>query len=140
MATIQLPAPERALFPQSVRQVVGMVAPIVVLVLTALAVSLVGSRLVERLELPIADAATTQATPTAVIRPGNGASVAATARSRIVGTECWLSGPVEVAPDDTGAFIVTSGADQVHCPNTTFREGFTLRWPAQHQPRLRPLP
>ena len=140
MAIIELPAPttEPVVDPGIVRQILRMVAPIVVLVVAATAMALLGSQLVERLELPADDGATT-AVSEAVIRPGNGPSVAATARSRIVGTECWLSDPIEVAADGTGAFIVTAGAENVHCPGAEFREGFTLRWPAAHQPRTRPL-
>ena len=141
MATIQAPAPyiEPVVDAGPVRQILRMVAPIVVLVVAATAMALLGSQLVERLELPGDDAEATTAVSEAVIRPGNGPSVAATARSRIVGTACWLSDPIEVAADGTGAFIVTAGAGNVHCPGAEFREGFTLRWPAAHQPRTRPL-
>jgi hypothetical protein len=76
----------------------------------------------------------------ALIRADQAPAVAATARGRIVDLDCTLQGPIEVAPDGTGAFIVTAGARQVACPDEGFRTGFTLRWPPERQPVTEPLP
>jgi hypothetical protein len=138
MALIHLPVPAREVGPGVIRQAVRMVAPIVLLVAAAWTMALVGGRIVERLEDTAGDGAAAQVGPPEVINPGNGPSVAATARSRIVSTECWLSGPIDVAAEGTGAYVVTGHADRVHCPDGQFEEGFTLRWPAQHQPGTRP--
>jgi hypothetical protein len=133
---ISSPSPELVV-PLTWRQVARMLAPIPLLVLTVLVVTVVGGHLLGDPEAAPAG----EVEPEAVIRPGNGPAVAATSRfPRIVSTSCWLSGPIEVAADGTGAFVVTSGARHVHCAGYRFRPGFTLRWPADDPPRTAPVP
>jgi hypothetical protein len=125
------PADERVTF----RQFLRMLAPIALLVGVVWVVTITGSRLFGDLDGSPQRAVVERS----VIRPGNGPAIAATFdRARIVSTACWLSGPIEVVPDERGSFRVMSGGEHVHCLGGRFREGFTLRWPAQRQPRTRP--
>jgi len=119
-------------------RVAGWVVGVALLALLATTMIVSASRLVEGMSETL-DA---QGSPPAeaVIRPGNGPAVAATQRARIVSVECTLTGPVQVAADGTGAFTVTSGAENVRCPDGPFREGFTLRWPPEHPVRTEALP
>src|SRR5215204_5667871 len=104
--------------PSGGRRLVELAVPLLILALLAGGLVYGVSRLASALTAPI-DAEPTRAAQ-AVIEPGNGPAVAATARARIVSLECTLAGPVEVAGDGTGAFIVTDGANQVRCPEGNF--------------------
>ena len=132
MATIALDP----VAPTGSRRLLGLAAPVLILALLAAGLVYGVSRLASMLTEPI-DAEPTRAAQ-AVIEPGNGPAVAATARARIISLDCTLAGPVEVAGDGTGAFIVTAGAGQVRCPQGDFRNGFTLRWPSARPPQTRP--
>jgi hypothetical protein len=140
MATIHVPPLD--LEPMGagwVRQALAMLAPILIIVLAATGSAFGGAAVLDRLTtLPVIDEPTPA--PDVVIRPGSGPAVGATARSRILGLDCTLRGPIEAAVDDSGAYVVTSVADQVRCANGRFREGFTLRWPAGRPPTTEPLP
>lgn len=72
--------------------------------------------------------------PEAVIVGGQLPAVAATQGGQITDLDCMLTGPIEVAEDGTGAFIVTGGGPRVVCPHEVFRNGMTLRWPAAAPP------
>ena len=121
-----------------IRQALAMLAPILIIVLAATGAAYGGAAALDRLTLPVMDAPTPA--PDVVIRPGSGPAVGATARSHILGLACTLRGPIEAAVDDSGAYVVTSGADEVRCENGRFRNGFTLRWPAGRPPTTEPLP
>jgi hypothetical protein len=138
MASIYLPTPTaEVLVPERTHR---LVRPVVALLLVAAVAVGAASGL-----RWVADALTASSTAVphpvaqAVIHPGNGPAVAATVRGRILSLECTLAGPIEVAEDGTGAYVVASGADNVRCPHGQFREGFSLRWPARHPVTTAPL-
>jgi len=72
--------------------------------------------------------------PEAVIVGGQLPAVAATQGGRIIDVDCVVVGPIEVAEDGTGAFVVTGGGPRVTCPQEAFHNGLTLRWPADAAP------
>jgi hypothetical protein len=133
VATIVVPAPEVAVG----RRILAFAAQLLLLGLLAATIGGGGSWLISGLTQPVDAAPRPQ--PESTIRPGVAPAVAATARGRIVSLDCALTGPIEVAADRSGAYVVTSGADQVDCPTGHFREGFTLRWPIGSQPETVPL-
>ena len=138
MASIYLPTPTaEVLVPERTHRLLGLL--LLVLVAGLVVGGLVsGSRWLDE-NLAVAGAAPPTPEAQAVIRPGNGPAVAATVRGRILSLDCTLAGPVEVAEDTTGAWVVTSGAENVRCSHGQFREGFNLRWPPGHQVATEPL-
>jgi hypothetical protein len=139
MATTYVPElrDETLAVDDAVPRVVGWIGAVALLALLATAMVLGASQLVSAMGETLE--ADRTAAPQAVIRPGNGPSVAATQGARIVSRDCTLAGPVRVAPDGTGAFTVTSGAENVRCPDGDFRNGFTLRWPPDDPVQTQPL-
>ena len=92
---------------------------------------------VSALTVPVSDDGPSQAAE-AVIVSGQHPAVAATSGGLIVDVDCVLTGPVEVAGDGTGAYVVTGGGARVTCPQEAFHNGMTLRWPADAAPDVVP--
>jgi hypothetical protein len=137
MASIYLPEPtSEVLLPVRTHRVLELIGPLLVLAVLAGGLVFGLSWLGENLAPTITEAPA--AAPAAVIRPGNGPAVAATVRGRILSLACTLAGPIHVTEDGTGAYVVTSGADNVRCPRGQFHEGFSLRWPAGHAVATQP--
>lgn len=88
---------------------------------------------VSALALPAGGDVPSQA-PESVIVGGQLPAVAATQGGRIIDVDCVVAGPIEVAEDGTGAFVVTGGGPRVTCPHEAFHNGLTLRWPAAAAP------
>ena len=77
--------------------------------------------------------------PEAVIVGGQVPAVAATQGGRIIDVDCVVVGPIEVAEDGTGAFVVSGGGPRVICPHEAFHNGLTLRWPSDATPDTVPV-